>query len=153
MLVNTLFNPYPNPSTTCLGFSVTSFLYLELINYSSFIKVSRPLDIELAILLVVPKAPWTECFIKLPVPFNIPNPPYNGPLTNPYAGLKKKSLNPVPIELNKFIGFPRISILPIMKKIFRKNLCLYSSYISCKISGVLPKTLFVSIWFKRIEAF
>ena len=82
--------------------------------YSSFIKVRRPFDIELAILLVVPNAPCTECFIRLPVPFSIPYPPYNGPFTNPYAGLKKKSLNPVPMELNKLIGFPRISILPMM---------------------------------------
>ena len=64
-------------------------------------------------------------FIKDPAPCKIPNPPSNGPFTNPSFGLFIRSYSPEPMLENKPTGFPMNSILPIKNNIYLIKSFLY----------------------------
>ena len=69
--------------------------------------------------------PLTVFLNKDPTPCTIPNPPSNGPLTNPSAGFVIRSENPSPIVLKSPIGFPIKSIDPSKKNTYYNKLSLY----------------------------
>lgn len=106
------FKPYP------IFFAFYAFYCYLFFKYSSSNESpANPYPKLPVILFTVFKLP-AKVFLKSdPAPYITPNPPSNGPLTNPSFGFYIRSSSPVPIFEKSPTGFPIKSKLPKSNKI------------------------------------